>query len=232
MKRWALGALWLTLLAGSMAMAGQGNRGQLVADHSSRHSDHRGGHDNNRRHDGNRHDWNGGRNNWNRGHDNRGRNDWNRHRDNDRHDWNRHRDNDRHDWNRHRDNDRHDWDRNRRDWNRHDRDRRDWNHGRSYSPPRHYSTPRYYSPPRDRWDRPRYHYGAYVRPYGYYSHRWVRGEYLPRAYYSRPYVVYDYDGYGLRAPPYGYHWVRVNTDVVLAAIATGVILDVAYNHFY
>jgi Ni/Co efflux regulator RcnB len=44
--------------------------------------------------------------------------------------------------------------------------------------------------------------------------------------------VYDYGRYGLHSPPYGYHWVRVDTDVVLAAIATGVILDVAFNHFY
>jgi Ni/Co efflux regulator RcnB len=52
------------------------------------------------------------------------------------------------------------------------------------------------------------------------------------AYYAPRYVVYDYGRCGLRAPPYGYHWVRVDGDVVLAAIATGVILDVIYNQFY
>ena len=34
-----------------------------------------------------------------------------------------------------------------------------------------------------------------------------------------------------RAPPVGYHWVRVNNDAVLAALATGVVLDVAFNLF-
>jgi Ni/Co efflux regulator RcnB len=29
----------------------------------------------------------------------------------------------------------------------------------------------------------------------------------------------------------GYHWVRVNNDAVLAAVATGVVLDVAFNLF-
>jgi Ni/Co efflux regulator RcnB len=43
--------------------------------------------------------------------------------------------------------------------------------------------------------------------------------------------VRDYRVYGLSEPPYGCRWVRVNNDVVLAAIATGVVLDVAYNVF-
>ena len=52
------------------------------------------------------------------------------------------------------------------------------------------------------------------------------------AYYARPYVIYDYYDCGLRQPPYGYHWVRVDGNAVLAVIATGVILDVIYNQFY
>jgi Ni/Co efflux regulator RcnB len=44
-------------------------------------------------------------------------------------------------------------------------------------------------------------------------------------------VLGDYRVYGLREPPYGCRWVRVNNDVVLAAIATGVVLEVAYNIF-
>jgi len=35
----------------------------------------------------------------------------------------------------------------------------------------------------------------------------------------------------LRAPPVGYHWVRVNNDAVLAAVAIGVVLDVAFHLF-
>ena len=49
---------------------------------------------------------------------------------------------------------------------------------------------------------------------------------------SRPYVVRDYRNVRLYAPPRGCHWLRVNNDVVLAAIATGVVLDVLYNRFY
>jgi Ni/Co efflux regulator RcnB len=43
--------------------------------------------------------------------------------------------------------------------------------------------------------------------------------------------LYDHHAYHLHAPPRGYHWVRVNHDVVLAAIATGIVLEVLYNHF-
>ncbi len=166
--------------------------------------DDRGDH-NDRRHDGRRdHD---NRKDWNRGHDRR---DWDG--GHDRRDWNRGHD--------------------RRDWNRHRDGRYDYSPPRRYdNPPRYYSPPRYYQPHHG-WNGPRYHYGVYDRPTGYYSHRWIRGERLPRSYYGRPYVVSDYDRCGLRAPPYGHHWVRVDTDVVLAAITTGVILDVAYNHFY
>ena len=74
-------------------------------------------------------------------------------------------------------------------------------------------------------------YGVYRAPRGYYSHSWRRGERLPYTYYQRPYVIADYDHRGLRRPPVGYHWVRVNHDAVLAVIATGVVLDVAYNLF-
>lgn len=78
----------------------------------------------------------------------------------------------------------------------------------------------------------RYWAGEYRRPWGYRSHHWRRGERLPAAYYARPYVVKDYRRCHLRQPPRGAHWVRVNQDVVLAAIATGIVLDVVYNRFY
>jgi Ni/Co efflux regulator RcnB len=87
---------------------------------------------------------------------------------------------------------------------------------------------------RGNWDHRDYRdhrYGTYYRPNGYYSHRWVRGERLPVAFYARPYVIADYRGYGLHSPPRGYHWVRVNGDAVLAAIATGIVLDSVFNFF-
>lgn len=74
-------------------------------------------------------------------------------------------------------------------------------------------------------------YGIYHRPHGYYAHRWSRGERLPVAYYARPYVIADYRDCGLRAPPRGYHWVRVDGDAVLAAIATGIVIDAAFHVF-
>lgn len=85
---------------------------------------------------------------------------------------------------------------------------------------------------KDLRDERRLHVGTYHFPRGYHHKKWRRGDRLPRAYYARSYVVHDYGGYYLHAPPRGYHWVRVNHDVVLAAVATGVVLDVLYNHFH
>jgi Ni/Co efflux regulator RcnB len=36
----------------------------------------------------------------------------------------------------------------------------------------------------------------------------------------------------LYPPPYGYHWVRVDNDVVLAAITTGIVLAVVNQVFW
>ena len=54
---------------------------------------------------------------------------------------------------------------------------------------------------------------------------------MPLAFYARPYVVDDFYGYGLYAPPRGYHWVRVDGDAVLAAVATGIVLDTVFHAF-
>ncbi|HEU4623375.1 MAG TPA: RcnB family protein [Steroidobacteraceae bacterium] len=78
---------------------------------------------------------------------------------------------------------------------------------------------------------PPHRWVAYSPPPGYYVHTWRRGERLPVAYYAPRYVIADYHECGLRAPPVGYHWVRVNNDAVLAAVATGVVLDVALHLF-
>ena len=82
----------------------------------------------------------------------------------------------------------------------------------------------------------RFHNDQYRGPWGYREqgyreHDWRRGERLPVAYYAPPYVIPDYRSYRLREPPRGCHWVRVNNDVVLAAIASGVVLDIVYNAF-
>ena len=92
---------------------------------------------------------------------------------------------------------------------------------------------------RDRWDHRRYngynyrgqwHYGPPPAHYGYvdYGYRnWRRGERLPRYYRDRYIVVRDYDRYGYRHPPRGYHYVRDDRgDLLLVGIATGVILGI------
>ncbi|QIL83365.1 RcnB family protein [Diaphorobacter sp. HDW4A] len=55
------------------------------------------------------------------------------------------------------------------------------------------------------------------------DHRWNRGDRIPPAYRSRSYVVEDWRGHRLSAPPRGYHWVQYGGDYMLVAIATGVI---------
>lgn len=74
--------------------------------------------------------------------------------------------------------------------------------------------------------------GRYVRPHGYYAHRWRRGDHLPAAYRGSEYVVPDPALYHLRPAPRGYYWVRVDNNAVLAAVATGVVVDVAVNLFH
>ena len=78
---------------------------------------------------------------------------------------------------------------------------------------------------RDRadWDHPGYRHDAY-RGAGP-EHQWQRGGRLPNEYRGHQYVVDDWRGHHLSAPPRGYHWVQVNGDYVLAAVATGIILD-------
>lgn len=81
---------------------------------------------------------------------------------------------------------------------------------------------------------PQYRYRApvrYVYPPGYRQYHWRVGHRLPHGYYGRPYYV-DYNYYRLPPPPYGYGWVRVDRDVVLVALATGLIIDVLYGLYY
>lgn len=76
----------------------------------------------------------------------------------------------------------------------------------------------------------RYDGGRYYHPRGYYARDWRRGERLPAAYRGRAYAV-DYRAYHLAAPPRGYEYRRVGDDVVLTAIATGVIASVLFGLF-
>ncbi len=82
------------------------------------------------------------------------------------------------------------------------------------------------------WNGQRYQApNQYVRPNGYKVRTWRNGDRLPSTYRTRQYYV-DYRQYHLNAPPRGYQYVRVNNDVVLTAIATGVIASVITGLYY
>lgn len=66
-------------------------------------------------------------------------------------------------------------------------------------------------------------YGYYLPPRGFYSRRWVVGAVLPPP--MRRYVVVHPIVYGLRVPPLGYRWYYAGDRIVLAAIATGIIME-------
>jgi len=55
---------------------------------------------------------------------------------------------------------------------------------------------------------------------------WRRGGYLPPTYRGHYHEVSDWRAHRVQAPPSGYHWVSANGDLVLAAIATGLIAQI------
>ena len=118
-------------------------------------------------------------------------------------------------------------DHDRRDYRGHD-DRRHYDHDRRWDRRDAYRAG-YWN---GRADQRRFDRGRYVPPRGYHSRHWRHGDYLPRAYYHSHYVVRDYHVYHLNPPPYGYHWVRVNNDVILAAVASGLVVSVVNGLFY
>ncbi|MDO9418654.1 RcnB family protein [Pararhizobium sp.] len=59
------------------------------------------------------------------------------------------------------------------------------------------------------------------------KHRWGKGQKLSRAERRNILNARDYRQYKLRAPGRGQQWVRVNNDLLLVTLATGVILGVA-----
>ncbi|WP_374604147.1 RcnB family protein [Arenimonas sp.] len=215
------------LLAGAMVtpVAAQDVRARVVAGESARDSnkgpvredrreqrrDDRNGHREDRRED---------------------RRDWRADNRDNRRDWQADRRDNRRDWQADRRDNRRDWQADRRDY-RHDRrdDRRDWREDRR-------DNRRYVRHDDRRWRgyqwRPEYRYRAparYVYPAGYRQVRWSVGHRMPPAYYGRPYYV-DYGSYRLPPPPYGHRWVRSDRDVVLVALATGLVLDVLYDLYY
>lgn len=62
------------------------------------------------------------------------------------------------------------------------------------------------------------------------NHSFYRGDRLPPQYRTRQYVVEDWRGHRLSAPPHGYQWVQNGGDYILVAIATGVILNLLFSN--
>ena len=124
----------------------------------------------------------------------------------DRREWRQDRRDDRRDYRQDRRYDR--WDRNNRDWWRGRPEFRDYRGARNgywYAPGRGY----YRVDPR------------------YQSYRWRQGAYLPSAY--RGYYVDDPYYYGRRPAPRGYRYVHANNDILLIAVATGLIASVLHD---
>lgn len=94
-----------------------------------------------------------------------------------------------------------------------------WKQGHRAAPP---PAPRYRPGPPERQARE----GRGAGP----DHNFYRGGRLPPAYRSHQYVVDDWRGHRLSAPPRGYHWVQAGGDYVLVAITTGIILSILLNN--
>jgi Ni/Co efflux regulator RcnB len=58
------------------------------------------------------------------------------------------------------------------------------------------------------------------------DHNYYRGDRMPAQYNNRNYVVNDWRGHRLSAPPRGYHWVQSGSDYLLVAIVGGVIAQI------
>ena len=63
------------------------------------------------------------------------------------------------------------------------------------------------------------------------DHNWQRGYRVPPQYRSHHYVVNDWRGHHLSAPPRGYQWVQNGADYLLIVIATGVIANMVLGGY-
>jgi Ni/Co efflux regulator RcnB len=68
------------------------------------------------------------------------------------------------------------------------------------------------------------------RHFNGHGRQFYRGGHIPNEYRSRQYVVNDWRGHHLHAPPRGQQWVQVGADYALIAVATGVIAQLVLNN--
>ncbi|MDP3637295.1 MAG: RcnB family protein [Azonexus sp.] len=62
------------------------------------------------------------------------------------------------------------------------------------------------------------------------NHDVYRGQRISSEYRNHNYVVDDWRGHRLSAPPRGQHWVQMGPDYVLVAIASGIIAQIILSH--
>ena len=62
------------------------------------------------------------------------------------------------------------------------------------------------------------------------DHRWVKGSRVPPQYRAHGYVVNDWRGHRLSAPPRGSRWIQNGGDYLLVAIASGVIAQIVFGN--
>ena len=108
----------------------------------------------------------------------------------------------------------------------------------NYRGPGHYSVehqksghhPHAYQPPRQ--TRPPQNYSHYkFSQHRRTPHGDLRPGYVvPKYYNARPYYVTNWRRHNLYAPPRGYHWLHIDGDFVLAAIAGGVVTHILLGH--
>jgi Predicted integral membrane protein len=108
-------------------------------------------------------------------------------------------------------------------------DRREWRQDRRNDRP--LAQQQHRAPARWQQAQRRYNAPRYVAPRGYQARSWSYGQRMPSYYRTNQYVVSDYARYGLQRPPHGYQYVRSGNDVVLAAIAGGLITAVIAGLF-
>lgn len=61
-------------------------------------------------------------------------------------------------------------------------------------------------------------------------HDFRRGGRISSEYRNRQYVVNDWRGHRLQAPPRGYNWVQTGPDYVLIAVTTGIIAQIVLGN--
>lgn len=61
------------------------------------------------------------------------------------------------------------------------------------------------------------------------NHDFYRGKRLPKKYRHKAYVVQDWHGHHLHAPPRGHRWVRTGRDFLLIERVSGIIVQIVFG---